>query len=233
MEESSQTFVSRVGQGILETETVHSYGQLTPLDIARRFEDKKIGNLDVITGEMIIIEDLEDKILDLEETNGYKYDFIIIDYAAQITSNKLGKNTQEHLMIAEIFRTLKVIALSHNKIMVTAIQSNRGGYGANKSPDVENSAGSMGGVHAADLMISCKYVPNPQAIRRETPSDEKSTDIKGFVKLTVRKKRTGTINVGDSFYFEHRASGNMIETNTDSVYELYWDNLFDPPKDSY
>ena len=195
MEESAQNFIARVGQGILETETVWSYEQLTPRDIANKFIDKELGELDVISGEMVIVEELEEKILELEESNGYKYDFIIIDYSAQITSSKLGKNTQEHQMIAEIFRNLKVLALGHDKIVVTAIQSNRDGYGKKKTPDVENTASSMGGVHAADLMMSCKYAANPNGIKRDTPQDEKHTDIKGFVKLKVIKKRTGTISV--------------------------------------
>ena len=88
----------------------------------------------------------------------------------------------------------------------------------------------MGGVHVADMMVSLKYKTNPEAPQRATLADVRPEDVKGFVKLTIRKKRTGTIAVDDAFLFEHTANGNMTFTDrmTDDMDNIeIWDNLFD------
>ena len=88
----------------------------------------------------------------------------------------------------------------------------------------------MGGVHVADMMVSLKYKTNPDAIIRPTLADVQPEDIKGFVKLTVRKKRTGTIAVDDAFLFQHKANGNMVFTDRmseDMVNLELWDNLLE------
>lgn len=226
MEESTQSFLARVGMGLLNL-TPHQYSQLGPEEIRDRFSAMKLGQLDVISGKMIYIEDLAEEIKQLEEERGYKYDFIIPDYSAMIEVKGASKQAREDQLISKIFRELKLIAQNQNKIVVTAIQSNRDGYGKKKSPDVENTSASMGGVHVADIMVSLKYVPNPEAPTRPTPEDEQPEDIKGFVKLTVRKKRTGTVKVGDHFFFAHKANGNMIYQVSDEETQAHWDNLFD------
>ncbi len=228
MEESTQSFLSRVGMGLLN-KTPWQYSQMSQDEIAQAFKDRNLGNLDVITGKMIYIEDLAEEIKELEQERGYKYDFIIPDYSAMITSKTISKQAREDQIISNIFRELKLIAQSQDKIVVTAIQSNREGYGKKKSPNVENTSASMGGVHVADIMVSLKYVKNPEAPKRPTPADEHPDDVKGFVKLTIRKKRTGTLNVDDAFFFSHKANGNMVyespeETDMDNLDQ--WENLF-------
>lgn len=228
MEESTQSFLARVGMGLLN-KTPWQYSQMSQEEIAQAFKDRNLGQLDVITGKMIYIEDLAEEIRQLEAERGYKYDFIIPDYSAMITSKNINKTAREDQVISNIFRELKLIAQSQDKIVVTAIQSNREGYGKKKSPDVENTSASMGGVHVADIMVSLKYVKNPEAPKRATPQDEKPDDVKGFVKLTIRKKRTGTLNVGDAFFFSHKANGNMVyesAEDTDLANLDLWENLF-------
>ena len=230
MEESSQSLLARVGMGILEM-TPYQYARLTPEELEDRFNTLQLGNLDVISGEMIFIEDMKQQIEDLENERGYKFDYIIPDYSAMITSKNVSKQAREDQVISKIFRELKLIAMDPNspKVILTAIQSNREGYGKKKSPNVENTSGSMGGVHVADLMIALKYRPNPEAPERPNMESEHPNDAKGFVKMTIRKKRTGTIKEGDSFVFTHLACGKIqyedrMTTEMDN-FEL-WDNLF-------
>ncbi len=227
MEETANQFLNRIGHGLTKM-TPHQYNQLSVREIEQNYEGQELGHLDVLSGQSIIVEELQDLITDLEEEKGYTYDFIVIDYSAQVTSNKINKSTQEHQIITHIFRELKMIALNaaNPKIIVTAIQSNRDGYKKNKTPDLDNTAASMGGVHNADLMISLKYVPNPDAPQRETPADEEPDDIKGYVKFKISKKRTGTIKVGDWFIARHLANGNVSWEDTTQDNEEQWDNLF-------
>ena len=229
MEETAQSFNARVGQGLLGL-TEWQYAQLTEDEIRHRFRDHKLGELDVISGKVIHIEDMAAEIKALELERGYKYDFIIPDYSAMIEVKNSSKQAREDQLISKIFRELKMIATTQGKVVVTAIQANRDGYGKSKSPRVENTGGSMGGVHVADMMVSLKYKTNPQAPQRATLADVLPEDVKGFVKLTIRKKRTGTIAVDDAFLFEHTANGNMTFTDrmTDDMDNIeIWDNLFD------
>ena len=230
MEESSQSLLARIGMGIIE-KTPYEYAQMKPEELSNSFNGITLGNLDVISGEMIYIEDMKKQVEELEEERGYKYDYIIPDYSAMITTKNVSKQTREDQIISLIFRELKLIAMNpvSPKVIVTAIQSNREGYGKKKSPNVENTSGSMGGVHAADLMIALKYRVNPEAPERHTMESEHPKDAKGFVKMTVRKKRTGTVKEGDAFIFTHLACGKIqfedrMTTNMDN-FEL-WDNLF-------
>jgi len=229
MEETAQSLQARIG-GMILRKTPYQYSQLTEKDLEAKFQSIPMGELDVISGEVILIEEMADAIKELETKRGYKYDYIIPDYSAMIEVKNASKQAREDQLISKIFRELKMLATNQNKVIVTAIQSNRDGYGKSKSPRVENTSASMGGVHVADLMLSLKYSTNPDAIVRPTLSDVEPNDVKGFVKLTVRKKRTGTINVDDAFIFTHKADGNSIyesrmETDMEN-FEL-WDNLFD------
>ena len=229
MEETAQSFVARVGQGILGL-TEWQYGQLSQEDIAQRFKSKQLGELDVISGKIIHIEDMADDIKALELENGYKYDFIIPDYSAMIEVKNASKQAREDQLISKIFRELKMIATNQGKVVVTAIQANRDGYGKTKSPRVENTGGSMGGVHVADMMVSLKYATNPACPTRATLEEVDAQDVKGFVKLTVRKKRTGTIAIDDAFIFNHQGNGNMLyQSRLDADMDDFtqWDNLFD------
>jgi KaiC/GvpD/RAD55 family RecA-like ATPase len=229
MEETAQSFNARVGQGLLGL-TEYQYAQLTEEEIAQRFTTFNLGELDVISGKVIHIETMAEEIKELEAERGYKYDFIIPDYSSMIEVKNASKQAREDQLISKIFRELKMIATNQNKVVVTAIQANRDGYGKSKSPRVENTGGSMGGVHVADMMVSLKYKTNPDAIIRPTLADVQPEDIKGFVKLTVRKKRTGTIAVDDAFLFQHKANGNMVFTDRmseDMVNLELWDNLFE------
>ena len=229
MEETAQSFNARVGQGLLGL-TEWQYAQLTEDEIRHRFRDRKLGELDVIAGKVIHIEDMAEEIKALELERGYKYDFIIPDYSAMIEVKNANKQAREDQLISKIFRELKTIAINQNKVVVTAIQANREGYGKSKSPRVENTGGSMGGVHVADMMVSLKYKTNPGAPIRPTLAEVEPDDVKGFVKLTIRKKRTGTIAVDDAFIFEHTANGNMTYTDrmSDDMDDIErWDNLFD------
>lgn len=229
MEETAQSFNARVGQGLLGL-TEWQYAQLTEDEIRHRFRGRQLGELDVISGKVIHIEDMAAEIKALELERGYKYDFIIPDYSAMIEVKNSSKQAREDQLISKIFRELKMIATTQGKVVVTAIQANRDGYGKSKSPRVENTGGSMGGVHVADMMVSLKYKTNPEAPQRATLADVRPEDVKGFVKLTIRKKRTGTIAVDDAFLFEHTANGNMTFTDrmTDDMDNIeIWDNLFD------
>jgi hypothetical protein len=228
MEDTNQTLLSRLGHGLLGM-TPYQYSQLTPSELEMRFSTINLGKLDCVTGREIILEDLKDFIDDLEVEKGYKYDMIAIDYSAQVRLKNEKKNEREDQVISKIFRELKLLAVNKQVVVMSAIQSNREGYGEKKKPRVENSAGSMGGVHASDMMISLKYTPNQQAPQSLSPQDEEPHDVKGFVQMTVRKKRLGTVNVDDNFIFEHKRNGNIAYVNKEDVDDNreLWDNLFE------
>ena len=229
MEETAQSLQARIG-GMILRKTPYQYSQLTEDELEDKFKSISLGELDVISGEVILIEEMADAIKELEAKRGYKYDYIIPDYSAMIEVKNASKQAREDQLISKVFRELKMIATNQNKVVVTAIQANRDGYGKNKSPRVENTSASMGGVHVADLMLSLKYSTNPDAIVRPTLADVEPNDVKGFIKLTVRKKRTGTISVDDAFIFTHKADGNSIfedRMTTDMENFELWDNLFD------
>ena len=125
------------------------------------------------------------------------------------------------------------MAIQSNKVIISAVQANRVGFNKKKQLDKEHVAGSLGSIRASDLMISQRYTTNiPEGLRppyRETPADEEPNDIKGLVKMTIIKKRKGTIQVGDVFYMWHLACGNLRQQQYDKTNPIevaQWDNLF-------
>jgi len=228
MEDTNQTLLSRLGHGLLGM-TPYQYGQLSPAELQIRFSTMNLGKLDCVTGREVILEDLKDFIDELENERGYKYDMVAIDYSAQVRLKNEKKNDREDQIISKIFRELKLLAVNKGIVVMSAIQSNREGYGEKKKPRVENSAGSMGGVHASDMIVSLKYKSNPDAPQGISPQDEEPHDVKGFVQMTVRKKRLGTVNVDDTFIFEHKRNGNIAYVDKEQVDQdrELWDNLFE------
>jgi len=234
MEGTDQENFNRVGHGLLNM-TPHQYSQLTPEQLAQRFETFNLGHLETAYGRALYVEELEDIILELEAKRGYKYDVVIIDYSAQVKLKKTKKNSQEYQDDEEIFRQLKLLAISQEKVIISAVQSNRSGYNRKRKLSRENAAASMGSVHASDLMIAVRYAPNPNRPQRDTPAEEEPDDVKGFVKMEIIKKRKGTIAVGDKFLFGHKADGNIspewVDWHDQTEAEL-WDGIFEIEEDN-
>lgn len=233
-EETDAQFKSRIGKGILKMST-YDYDELTEEQLELRFEPKlkTLGQLEVITGSSLNAEDLEDMISDCEEAKGFKFDAIIIDYGKQIMLKNQNKNAREDQNIASIFRMLKEVAIrkGNERLIVTAVQSNRSGFDENKRLGPQNIADSMGSMHNADFVLGAKRKSNPDYFAPEDQKDQRANDIPNLLKLSVIKKREGSIREGDSFIYTLTADGNinMIDNQPQAV--ATFEGLLDDPED--
>ena len=228
MEGTDQENFHRIGHGLLKM-TPYEYSQLTSDQIRDRFSGMGLGHLDTAYGSVIYIEDLKEIVEELQEKNGYKYDYIIIDYSAQVKLKSSKKTNQQYQDDEEVFRQLKLLSIQLEVVLISAVQANRAGYNRKKSLGRENAAASMGGIHASDGVIAIRYMSNKEKPFRETEADEIPDDVKGFVKMEIIKKRKGTIQVGDKFMHKHLASGNIrfLQVDfTDQTEAEKWDNIF-------
>lgn len=210
-EETEAQFKSRIGKGLLNLSS-YQYKKLTPEQIELRFEPKlkQTGQLDVIVGTSIYVEDIQNSVKEQEDHNGYKYDAVIIDYSKQLELRSQTKNAREDQVVSTIFRLLKQWANTKDeeKLVVTAVQSNRGGYGVGRSVGAENMADSMGPMHNSDFVWSIKRkdMPNNNIISEEQVNPN---DINTVLKFTIVKKREGTIQQGSWFYYNLNNAGNI------------------------
>jgi len=232
MEGTDQENFNRIGHGLLKM-TPYQYDRLTADELALRYSTMQLGNLETVWGKVIYVEDIVDTVNRLQEERGYEYDYIIIDYSAQVKLKASKKTNQQYQDDEEVFRQLKVAAISLQKVIISAVQANRSAYNRKKSIGRENAAASMGSVHSSDLMLSQRYstnIPlNLKTAYRETEADEEPNDVKGLIKMEIIKKRKGTVKVGDKHYFLHLASGNIraIDIDRDNIVDsALWDNLF-------
>ena len=228
MEGTDQENFHRIGHGLLKM-TPYQYSQLNADQLEQRFTTMGLGNLDTAYGSVLYVEELKDIVKELEERNGYKYDYIIVDYSAQVKLKSSKKTNQQYQVDEEVFRQLKLIAIQLEVVLISALQSNRSGYNRSRAIGRENAAASMGGIHASDGVISIRYMPNAEKPFRETEADELPEDVKGYVKMEIIKKRKGTIQIGDKFILNHLASGNIRQRHvdfTDPTDAAIWDNIF-------
>ena len=232
MEGTDQENFHRIGHGLLKM-TPHQYDQLDVDQLMNRYSTFDLGNLETIWGKVIYVEDIVDTVRELEERNGYKYDYICIDYSAQVKLKSSKKTNQQYQDDEEVFRQLKLVAIQLQVVVLSAVQANRSAYNKKKSIGRDNAAASMGSVHSSDLMIAQRYTTNiPPKYKtpfRETEADELPDDVKGIVKMEIIKKRKGTVKVGDKHYFLHLASGNIrqIAYDAENIVEAStWDNIF-------
>lgn len=213
-EETVEEYAVRIGKGILHM-TDYQYNQLAQNEEAleREWNYKKssMGELDVIAGHGINIEDLADIVRTEEESRGYKYDAIMIDYAKQIGIKNPSKNQREDQLIGTIFRQLKTYAIQESKLIVTAVQSNRGSYGTGRDVRAENIADSLGSIQNADFVFSIKRKEEGIIGVAKTEEQVSPRDIDNVYKLTIIKKRGGTAKQGDYFYYVQHRSGNVEE----------------------
>ena len=212
-EETESQFNTRIGQGLL-SKTNYGYKQLTSEELELEFASKfnsRLGNLDVITGTAVAVELLEELIDVEEEARGYKYDAIIIDYSKQLVLKDSNKNSQEWQKIGDVFRILKEICMKKNKerLIITAVQSNRDGYKKNKAVGAENIADSMGPMHNCDMMISIQR--QETGLGNEIVSEEsvQPLDITNVLKLHIVKKRLGTAQQGTNYYYNLLRNNNL------------------------
>lgn len=220
MEGTDQEMFSRIGPGLLKM-SPYQYEQLGVNDLELRYSTMQLGNLDTVWGKVVYVEELTDLIQKCEEERGYKYDYIVIDYSAQVKLKNSKKTSQQYQDDEEVFRQLKLVAIQQQKVLVSAVQVNRSGYNKKKSIDRDNAASSMGSVHASDLIIAQRYttrIPDrSRTPQREGEHDEQWDDVKGLIKMEIIKKRKGTVKKGDKFYFLHLACGNLRAVQVDNT----------------
>lgn len=212
-EETEAQFNTRIGCGLL-SKTNYEYRKMAAEELEHEFSQRfrgNLGNLDVVSGTAIAVELLEELIDTEEEQRGYKYDAIIIDYSKQLQLKDSTKNSQEWQKIGDVFRILKEICMKKGKerLIITAVQSNRDGYKKNKAVGAENIADSMGPMHNCDMMISIQRHEDQQDNSILSEEDVNPRDITNILKLHIVKKRLGTVSQGTNYYYNLLRNNNL------------------------
>lgn len=100
------------------------------------------------TGQGTVL-DVERYIKEIEETQKFKVDVIIIDYINLMCNYRLPNSDNTYLKIKQIAEDLRGIAVKYNLAIITATQCNRNAL--DKSDiNMEDIAESMGLLHTVD-----------------------------------------------------------------------------------
>lgn len=223
-EEMKTDFNIRIGRGVLQ-HTEHQFKQLDAQQIRTNLRKHYVqpgiekGELDFMQVGTIYIEDLEDMVEKLEEQQGYMYDVVMVDYSDYVKKKTGKKNIAKHEEIEDVFRGLKEFAMKPNKkrLVITSVQANRDAYKKTMSPKLEHIAGSMGPAKNSDLVLGIFRLPVNEDNTQKMASQMKPNDITSTIQFTVRKKRPGSINEGDTFYFNMRADNNLVPITGDAL----------------
>jgi len=216
-EETPSKYLSRIGMGLL-SKTKWQYEQLTPEEKEREitFSYRNLGNLEVIVGSSLYVEDLQSLIKEQEKKIGYEYDAIVIDYSRQLQSRAASKNLKTYEEISVVFRELKRFAMKSNKLVITATQSNREGYGS-KDVTATNISESMGPLHNVDMMISLKSKVINATFTDIPFKDERASDAFAIIKMIVLKKREGSVSIGKNSYYFQTKDNNITRARPDEI----------------
>jgi replicative DNA helicase len=124
------------------------------------------------------IRDIERHIEALRQKEGYKVDYVIIDYAdIMIPADRSAFQQQKHDQLQTIYEECRRLAQRLNLFVWTASQANREAY-ASEVVGVQSVSESLGKVKTADLVIS---------ITKKT---------RDRIYLSVQKNRRGPIEIG-------------------------------------
>jgi replicative DNA helicase len=124
------------------------------------------------------IRDIERHIEMLWQKEGYKVDYVVIDYAdIMIPADRSAFQQQKHDQLQTIYEECRRLAQRMNLYVWTASQANREAYAA-EVVGVQSVAESLGKVKTADLVIS---------ITKKT---------RDRIYLSVQKNRRGPIEIG-------------------------------------
>jgi len=214
-EETKQEFNARVSRGFLNL-TEHQLAELKPEEYRtglRTLFDKsniKRGQLDFVQVSGMNVEDLTEFTRELEAEKGYKYDAVMIDYSRYLTQKKKTKDTKDYAEQEYVFKKLKEFAMTPNdrRLVVTSVQANRAAYQKNSSPKLENLAGSMGPAHNSDLVLGI-FRKGISSQSNKQAHELKPSDILSNVQISIRKKRHGSIQEDDVFYYNMLANNNL------------------------
>ena len=176
-------------------------------------------NLEVIVGSSLYVEDLQSLIQEQEEKVGYEYEAVVIDYSRQLQSRAAGKNMKTYEEISVVFRELKRFAMKSNKLVLTATQANREGYG-NKDVNATNISESMGPLHNVDMMISLKSKVINTSIEDIAFENERATDALAIIKMIVLKKREGSVSLGKNSYYFQTKDNNIQRAQSHELAEI-------------
>jgi replicative DNA helicase len=134
-------------------------------DLKYRTEDLKASILKIKesqpTADLVIKEfppetvdsnSIKNYIEDVVRSKGRKPDIILVDYINLVLPNGgASKNDNSYSKIGKTTRDLRTLSYIFNCPVVSATQSNRGGYGA-AVPSIENVSESMGIAHVSDFI---------------------------------------------------------------------------------
>ena len=220
-EETKHEFNARVGRGFLNL-TEHQLSQLTPEEyrtgLREFFNQTHItrGQLDFVQVSGMNVEDLTEFTRELEVDKGYRYDAVMIDYSRYLTQKKKNKDTKDYAEQEYVFKKLKEFAMTPNdrRLVITSVQANRDAYRKNSSPKLEHLAGSMGPAHNSDLVLGV-YRKGIDGQSNKQAHELKPNDILSNVQISIRKKRHGSIQEDDVFYFDMLANNNIVPIASD------------------
>jgi replicative DNA helicase len=138
------------------------------------------------------------------KTSTRKYDMVVIDYADYLVPSFRNNTAQNYQELGQIYCEIKALAQDFSIPVWTCTQTNRGGYGNNRSenPTLTDIADSVRKAEIADILISM--------LKTEGSSDLKHT------MLSVEKNRHGRNGKKHCFTF-NTSTGQMLEASPDLI----------------
>jgi len=162
LEMSGQKILKRVGANVLGI-SMDEYEEKSrkPEFIEKKIKEFKNRHL-FDPGELRVqefptstgtVDDIENYLKNVEETTGTKFDVVIIDYINILRDIRNPNTEQTYIKIKNIAEDLRAFAQRANIVLISATQTNRGGFDASEVT-MANIAESAGLAHTADNILA-------------------------------------------------------------------------------
>lgn len=181
------------------------------------------GRFDVAEWPGIKVDELMNKVDDIEEEAEIKYDAVFIDYSRHISSSRKSNANWE--AIGQVFEELKNWAMLSNRVVFTAVQLNRESSAKfiNRQEgvsaplmDVTDVAGAYEATHWCQYILGVSFDPadsKPQA-------EAKPSDTKGTFRFQVVKQKHGDLGFGDVQPYRFLETMHLDHINLDATVDL-------------
>ena len=138
------------------------------------------------TGQGTVL-DVERYIKEIEETQRFKVDVVIIDYINIMCNYRLPNRESTYLKIKQIAEDLRGIAVKYNLAIITATQCGRSALNGSDI-NMEDVAESMGLLHTVD---TCFGIIQTDDMRMGVGNEDESGNCVPFYYLKILKIREG------------------------------------------
>ena len=138
------------------------------------------------TGQGTVL-DVERYIKEIEETQRFKVDVVIIDYINIMCNYRLPNSESTYLKIKQIAEDLRGIAVKYNLSIITATQCGRSAINGSDI-NMEDVAESMGLLHTVD---TCFGIIQTDDMRMGVGNEDESGNCVPFYYLKILKIREG------------------------------------------